>query len=162
MCALNSLRNRTRWLLSLGWESKRNKASYQSLIEHTSPVAFVLHTHTNKRLLKTKRVDDEYSGTPFILTGAPHVMLWTDMFIDVFTRASDTSHAEGIPHSVNPRHSVEFHFERELYFYIYFHKPCLVNLMHTTYSNVISENVIWKSGILDHRKRMIMKCYIYR
>lgn len=97
--ALNSLESQThsckRWLLSLGWESKRNNASlFQSVfwmyhnkhihfpwgVERTPPVVCVLHMHTNKRLLKTKRVYDMYSGAFFILTGTLRVMSGTAIY----------------------------------------------------------------------------------
>lgn len=88
MSALISLESRTRackrWLLSLRWESKNNKTSYQPLSgslvnlfwsQTCSTCSICL---TNKHLLKTKRVVDVYSGAPFIVTS------WTAYIAEIF------------------------------------------------------------------------------
>lgn len=71
-------------------------------------------SNTNKRLLKTWKL----MTYPLILTDTPVMMSWTvvgQLNCCVYTHASGTSHANYVPYGVNPRCSVKFHFEKELF-----------------------------------------------
>lgn len=60
-----------------------------------------------------KKADDVHWRHPLILMGSPEVTVHDTKQIVMFTHMLQTPVTDDVPHSINPRRTVEFHFGRE-------------------------------------------------